>query len=243
MTDIFALLMCLISVYFFRKFENYKNKSYLLISSFFACLSFFSRQYYIFIPLAHIIYLFFKNKKHILYYCVFLIPLFFYIFLQKGLTPSTFSKSYNIEIFPIKFFIISSTGFYFLPQILKIKMDKIIFYFLIFLIFFRILNIFNINCSGISCRLSNNFIIGFIFSFIGIIIVYDFIKNRIKDHINKIYLILFIIEQLFNSMKYERYFLSIFWIFVIFSNKKLSKIQFIYFLLISTVYILYKTIN
>lgn len=242
MTDIFALLMCLISVYFFKKFEKFNKKKFLLISSFFSCLSFFSRQYYIFIPISHIIYLLSKNKKYIFYYFIFLIPIFFYIFLQKGLTPIEFKKHYNIETFPIKFFILSSIGFYFLPQISKIKMNKTKIFSFLFLILFGILGIFQINCYGISCKLTNNFLIGVIFSFVGILIIHDFMKNRIKDYTTKIYLILFIIEQCFNSMQYERYFLSIYWVFIIFSDKKLTKIQFIYLLIISIVYILYKTI-
>ncbi|MBU5689127.1 MAG: glycosyltransferase family 39 protein [Candidatus Woesearchaeota archaeon] len=240
MTDIFALLMALISVYYFVKYEKDLKKYNLLLSSLFFCLSFFSRQYYIFVGLSHLFYLFIKNKKDILFYSIFLIPIIIYIFFQKGLTPIEFRNSYNINFFPIKFFIISSIGFYFFPQIMKIKININYLIILIFLILLVFLKIIEISCVGISCRLINNIVFGIIFSFLGILLIFDFTKNKIKKITFSFYLIFFVIEQFFNSMPYDRYFLSIYWVLIIFSDKKLSKIQFLYFLILSTVYIFYK---
>ncbi len=240
MTDVFALTITLISVYFFAKYEKSYEKKHLILSSIFACLSFFSRQYYLFIIASHFIYLFFKRRKDVIYYLFFITPVVIYVLIQKGLTPIEYRSSYNIEFLPLKIFSIASVGFYFLPQIFKIKIQKnVIILFLICSLLF-LTPLFKISCTGITCRLINYKVFGAIFSFFGLILIYDFMKDKNIEKPMILYLLFFFIEQLFNSMSYDRYFLSIYWVFVLYSDKKLSKIQFAYLFLISTVYILYK---
>jgi len=240
MTDVFALAISLISVYFFKKYQNKNKIKFLIFASIFACLSFFSRQYYIFIPIAHLIHLFLHKRKEIFYYIIFIAPIFVYVFLQKGLTPPQFRDSYRIEILPFKFFVIASAGFYFLPQIKKIKTNLNLLFISVLLSALIFIGLAKTDCSGISCRLISYKFLGFAFSSIGFSIIFDFVNHKIKSLEASLYLILFTLEQMFNSMPYDRYFLSIFWVFVIFSDKKMSKIQFFYFLAIASVYIAYK---
>jgi hypothetical protein len=240
MTDIFALTMCMFSVYFFILFQKTGKLHNLLLSSFFSCLSFFSRQYYIFLIASQILYLLLKNKKYLIHYSIFVIPVILYIIYQGGFTPKEYRGSYKIEMIPIKIFIISSVGFYFLPLISNVEINFRYFFLFLILLILYIFGILSIECKGITCRLLNIKLLGIILSFIGLWIIIHFIKKRIPDIVMKFYLIFFLIEQFFNSMPYDRYFLSIYWIFIIFSDKKISKIQFIYLLAISIVYLSYK---
>ncbi|MCX8178490.1 MAG: glycosyltransferase family 39 protein [Candidatus Aenigmarchaeota archaeon] len=241
MTDIFGLFMCLISVYFFELYKKTYNKKDLVFSSIFATLAFFSRQYYIFVSISQGISLFFKKKDHLILYFIFLIPIFLYIYLQKGFTPIDYRDSYNIEIIPIKLYIISSIGFYFLPQIFSLKIRWTwIFAFVFTFILFKT-NLFINQCSGISCRLWNYEIISIILTSLGFILIIDFLKNT-KDFTMILYSLTFIVEQFFNSMPYDRYFLSIYWLFLLHSKKETSKIQFFYTLFITIIYIFYKVV-
>ncbi|MEO0281490.1 MAG: hypothetical protein ABIN05_03975 [candidate division WOR-3 bacterium] len=75
----------------------------------------------------------------------------------------------------------------------------------------------------------------------GFILIIDFLKNT-KDFTMILYSLTFIVEQFFNSMPYDRYFLSIYWLFLLNFKKDTSKIQFFYTFFITIIYIFYKVV-
>ena len=129
-----------ISLYFLLLNDIKKKSKYAIISIFFACLAFYSRQSYIFL----VIYVFFnlfsiKNKisknNFIVFFLFFilLIPSLYFFYHWKSIFPPTAqnSRNFSINLSSIPF-ILSMLSIYLLPfLILKTpKLSEIKFFFL-----------------------------------------------------------------------------------------------------------------
>lgn len=249
-----------ISLYFLF-LNDIKNKSkYAIISIFFACLAFYSRQSYIFL----IIYVFFNlisikdkiSKKNFIVcflFFILLIPSLYFFYHWKSMFPPIAQKNRDFSIYPSNIpFILSMLSIYLIPfLILKTsKLREIKFFFLKNLINLIILTIFFILILDLSSFsylgggaikkflllfIKNQIIINILISIISsLTIIYIF---SCFDKKTKYFTSLLIFTFINTDIIFNEYFDPIYFIFLVtnFNYKKINKTiieKFIYFIVI-----------
>ena len=248
-----GILFLLICLFFFININNKKNIDYkLFFCIFFCCLTFYTRQNYVFLlvlvyfSLLDIYKIFTKFNYFItILFTIFLVPSLFFFIIWNGIVPPGAQDlqraSLNFYNLPIILSIILVYIFpFFLLKIIDkkivINQKKIIFFSILFLVYYFLF----INFSFPGHNIGNGLIlkIFYIFknyaifnkslflliSFLTIILIYECFKN---NHLLIFFITLNILIYLNIDIVFHEYFDPLFTIFfLVFSKIKLSQINF-----------------
>jgi len=213
----------LLSLAFFYLYQSNLDKKFKILTIFFSCLVFYTRQTYAFVPI--ITYLFFldkssifslKNFKLSLVYFLFLIPSFYFFIIWESLVPPmastrvvkfdyhTIATTFGMYIIFILPFYIYNFQFY----LKKLNTKKIFiysFFFIIYSFLFWNLPVKDFGGGPLAklITISINFkIIYLFFSYIGLLITFDLVKNSFNF---LIFAIFFIFVYLFSDNSFFSY--------------------------------------
>ena len=228
-----GFFLLLLSLVFFYLYQSNLDKRFKILTIFFSCLVFYTRQTYAFVPI--ITYLFFldkssifslKNFKLSLIYFSFLIPSFYFFIIWDSLVPPmasarivkfnyhTVATTFGMYIIFILPFFIYNFQFY----LKKLNTNKIFIYSLFFIIYsFLFWNLpvkdFGGGPLAKLTTINNNFkIIYLFFSYLGLLITFNLVKNSFNL---LIFIIFFIFVYLFSDNSFFSYLDPLFLILLI----------------------------